>query len=509
MITQLTQKKYFIPVFLLGYVITLQLFLSIDSYLYANNNHYDSAIFFMCGKALINGYIPYEEFADSKGLLLWFIYGIAYLIDHYSYIGVYWLLCLFYWITFWLDYKIARLWLSQSYSILASLTMAIPLWYWNFYVETKAEHFCLPFITYTLYQFFLIIKQRYKYKLINKGFLFIGIGWVCVLMIKWSIAIMMFGLLISIGAYTFKVHILKNYIINLLMGIIFAAIPFVIYFNITQSWQAMIQEYFINTLSSVNAPLKETIQSYIDEWIKLFTTKRVIYVIYILPLLLLWNKKNWFITSLPFLSALFFIALSIRHAFFGHYISAVSPFAIFGIISILRYIQKHKIKAQHYCIFLTLGVIYIVYGKIHYSTNFFTKAQSVTEFENINYMISQIEKPTLINMGQDRGFGMGYTLPYCRYWITQMGRTKEMLTEQEHSLYEAKADFICLSGQDLIRHYEKSVLKMGYNLIADYQGNRLYTKHQVKSHNDQFKVQPLDIILKRNTGYTNNEKNIK
>lgn len=150
-----------------------------------------------------------------------------------------------------------------------------------------------------------------------------------------------------------------------------------------------------------------------------------------------------------------------------------------------------------------------MYGKIHYSTNFFTKAQSVTEFENINYMISQIEKPTLINMGQDRGFGMGYTLPYCRYWITQMGRTKEMLTEQEHSLYEAKADFICLSGQDLIRHYEKSVLKMGYNLIADYQGNRLYTKHQVKSHNDQFKVQPLDIILKRNTGYTNNEKNIK
>lgn len=509
MITQLTQKKYFIPVFLLGYVITLQLFLSIDSYLYANNNHYDSAIFFMCGKALINGYIPYEEFADSKGLLLWFIYGIAYLIDHYSYIGVYWLLCLFYWITFWLDYKIARLWLSQSYSILASLTMAIPLWYWNFYTETKAEYFCIPFITYTLYQLFLMVKQKHKYQLINKHFLLIGIGLVCVLMIKWSIAIMMLSLLISIGIYSSKVHILKSYMLNLLIGIIFASIPFIIYFTITQSWQAMIQEYFINTLNSVSLPLKETIQSYIDEWIKLFTTKRVIYVIYILPLLLLWNKKNWFITSLPFLSALFFLALSIRHDLFGHYISVVGPFAIFAIISILTYIQKHKIKIQYYCVLLMLGIIYIIYGKIHYSTNFFTKAQSVTEFENINYMISQIKKPTLINMGQDRGFGMGYTLPYCRYWITQMGRTKEMLTEQEHSLYEAKADFICLSGQDLIRHYEKSVLKMGYNLIADYQGNRLYTKHQVKSHNDQFKVQPLDIILKRNTGYTNNEKNIK
>ena len=109
MITQFTHKKYFIPIFLLGYVIVLQLFLSIDSYLYANNDHYDSAIFFMCGKALMNGYIPYEEFADSKGVLLWFIYGIAYLIDHYSYIGVYWLLCLFYWMTFWLNYKIAYL----------------------------------------------------------------------------------------------------------------------------------------------------------------------------------------------------------------------------------------------------------------------------------------------------------------------------------------------------------------------------------------------------------------
>ena len=72
-----------------------------------------------------------------------------------------------------------------------------------------------------------------------------------------------------------------------------------------------------------------------------------------------------------------------------------------------------------------LVIIYIIYGKIHYSTNFFTKAQSVTELENINYMISQIKKPTIINMGQDRGFGMGYTLPYCRYWITQMGCTNK------------------------------------------------------------------------------------
>lgn len=492
------ENKYIIPIILLAYVVILQLFLSIDSYLYANNGHYDSAVFFMCGKALMNGYIPYEEFADSKGLLLWVIYGLGYLIDHYSYIGVYWMICLFYWITLCLDYKIARLWLSKSYSLLTSMSMGIPLWYWNFYTETKAENFCMPFITFVLYQLFLIVKQNRVSRSINFNFILIGICWIAVIMIKWSIAVMMVSLIFSIGVYAFKAKRLKEYLINISIGVLMGILPFFIYFSLTNSWEAMFQEYFINTLATVRMPLYETIQQYTKEWMNLFSTKRIIYILYILPLLTLWNKNSWFVNSLPFLSALFFVALSIRHDNFGHYISVVGVFAVYAIILILQNMHKYKVRIRHYCVLLLLGIAYIIWGKIYYSNNFFTKAEDITEFENINYLISQVYKPTIINIGQDRGFGMGYTLPYCRYWITQMGRTERMLSEQEKSLYEGKADFICLNGKEIVHLYESSVKKMGYIQIAEYNNECVYTKHKLKPRSSSFKVTPWDILLKRN-----------
>ena len=113
-------------------------------------------------------------------------------------------------------------------------------------------------------------------------------------------------------------------------------------------------------------------------------------------------------------------------------------------------------------------------------------------------MISQVYKPTIINIGQDRGFGMGYTLPYCRYWITQMGRTEHMLSEQEKSLYEGKADFICLNGMEIVHLYESSVKEMGYIQIAEFNNERIYTKHKLIPRSRTLKVTPWDILFKRN-----------
>ena len=60
-----------------------------DSWLYDSINHYDVCWFFACGKAWMNGLIPYVDFSDSKGPLLWLIYGIGYLISPHNYLGVF------------------------------------------------------------------------------------------------------------------------------------------------------------------------------------------------------------------------------------------------------------------------------------------------------------------------------------------------------------------------------------------------------------------------------------
>ena len=67
--------KQFVFFFVIAFAV---LFLvSPDSYTHDLFDHMDSAWFFMCGKAWMNGMIPYVDFADSKGPLLWLIYGIG------------------------------------------------------------------------------------------------------------------------------------------------------------------------------------------------------------------------------------------------------------------------------------------------------------------------------------------------------------------------------------------------------------------------------------------------
>ena len=484
--------------FLLVYVVLCQMIFNIDSYLYANNGHYDSAIFFFCGKSLMTGYTPYVDFADSKGLLLWIIYGIGYLIHPYSYVGVFWMACLAFWVAFVIAYKTARLYLDKSMALLATLSMAVPYWYWNFYTEGKAEHFCMPIVAYVIYQLLKLMREPSVKNGFSLSWMAVGCGWVAVMMMKWSIALMMVSLLVSLGIYAQKREALKGYLISLLAGMAALALPFLFYFVLTDSLGAMWQEYFAHTMASVSEPLPQTIVSYSHEWLGMLTTKRIIYIVYTLPLLLLWNRKEWFASALPWLSAMFFIALAIRHDQFGHYISIVAPFAIFAIVSLLRWMQSHQFSLYYYVPVFLLAMGYLVWGKIHYGNGLLSHAQNITKFEEINWRMARVGHPTLLIFGQDPGYCMGYSRPYCRYWISQMGQPQSMFDAQELALEEGKADFVILNGAGSIRKYESQVLSMGYHLFEQYGGNNLYTKHLCPSIPKNFRVTDFDVLSKRN-----------
>ena len=111
------------------YSFCLLLFLSPDSYIYDLYHRCDTAWFFTCGKAWMNGLVPYVDFADSKGPLLWLIYGCGYLLSHYSYIGVFWISCAFYTISFVFAYKLCRMFISKNASILVLALLPLFLFY--------------------------------------------------------------------------------------------------------------------------------------------------------------------------------------------------------------------------------------------------------------------------------------------------------------------------------------------------------------------------------------------
>ena len=117
-------KKVFLA--LTFFVFLILLFVSTDSYLHGLYGKVDSSLFYMCGKAWMKGYIPYVDFSDSKGPLLWFIYGVGYLLSKTSYVGVFWLSWIFYSFTFFYVFKTIFLFVKDQYiSFIATLGMGL------------------------------------------------------------------------------------------------------------------------------------------------------------------------------------------------------------------------------------------------------------------------------------------------------------------------------------------------------------------------------------------------
>lgn len=490
-------KKLPIPLLLLLFVVLLQLVLNTDSYLYADTGHYDAAVFFRCGQSLMEGLTPYDHFADSKGLLLWVVYGIGWLISPHSYVGVFWMACLSFWAAFLIAWQSASLWLPRRSALLATMGMGVVYWYWNFYTECKAEHFCFPFMAWAVYVLLRQVRGRDVSALHYAG---VGVAVGCVLMLKWSVAAMMVGLVGSIVLWAWQRRELLRCLGSAVAGLAVTLLPFLAFFLATDSLDDMWREYFVHTLASVSVPLSETLRVYGGELLDLFTTRRILYIIYILPLAFLWRRSQPFLSALPLLSALFVIALAVRHDRFGHYITSVAPFTIFALTFVVMLMQRHRRGLALYALGLVAGLAYILWGRLHYADTLFTHITPRTEsFERLNWQIAHAGKahPTLLFIGQDPGLGLGFARPYCRYWITQMGATPLMLREQEQSLREARADFVSLSSDSTIARHEPFLLRHGYRPLPTASGLKVYTRLNVPPVPATFRLTPTDILLKR------------
>ena len=310
---------------------------------------------------------------------------------------------------------------------------------------------------------------------------------------------MMLSLVFSVGWMAWRGGSLKRYLLGFFCGILLSLMPFVVAFSCWGNWSDLWREYFVNKLSSVSVPLAETITLYADEWAEMFTTRRFLYLLYTLPVLTLWNKRNWFASALPALCGLFFIALSIRHDSFGHYISVVGPFAILSIVVALRYVQLHNVLRLRYVTFFAiLAMAYVVWGSIRYTDTFCTKAGGrFDKFMAVSAAMSQVEQPKIIIVGQERGVCMATALPATRYWITQLGRTEQMWQSQMSAIDQEKADFVIDFGSDS-DYIHQRITNAGYHFFDDFYGGSVYSRHQGLQIICPVHLSALDIVSKRN-----------
>ena len=110
----LDNKKVILAILLIVSILTL-LICSKNSPLCPYNDWVDGNAFFTMGKGMFNGKVPYKDLFEQKGLLLYLIYGIGYLISHDTFLGVYLLEVISYTIFGYFLFKIARTYLNQFY----------------------------------------------------------------------------------------------------------------------------------------------------------------------------------------------------------------------------------------------------------------------------------------------------------------------------------------------------------------------------------------------------------
>lgn len=180
-----------------------------SSFLYSFNDWVDANAFFTVGKSLFNGKVIFRDIFEQKGSLLYFIYGIGYLLSNTTFYGVFILEVLFSTVFLYYVHKIISLYLDDKYSlwiipIFAFLIYTTP----TFQQGSSCEEFCLPFFIITIYCLLKYAKDR---KINYKEIYLVGFLASLIFFMKYTLLGISFAFMLYIYLL---IHCVKNDINN-------------------------------------------------------------------------------------------------------------------------------------------------------------------------------------------------------------------------------------------------------------------------------------------------------
>ncbi len=504
--------------FFFGLSFALLFLVSPDSYTHDMFQRTDSANFYTSGKSMFSGLIPYVNFADSKGPLLWTIYGIAYLINSYSYVGVFWLSVILYTYICFFSYKLSLIFLkNHNQAILVSVLMiCVYLCPW-FHYEVRAEDWILFFIVLSFYRMCLFLytdEGKKDYSLYKTCFI-LGVSFISTFFIKYNSTVML-GLTYIYFFYAIvkeKKNILKSFLF-FVSGICVLVIPWIIYSKYIGCYEAFIQEYITNTLHTVES--NNTIKDYVHEWLLLTydTHCFLIFTLSCIGAIALSRKVNKY-KSFFLLSFLLFYAIAIHRTVFLHwyYISVCLFFLTWVSILIVDILSNHLFFSDKKILkyFVLLTILYTLFSNAFFwgflrPTWFFRDSKARYEYYKAGFYMSQIQKPTIIYyLCGTLGFETPTKgSPATTYWTTQVGATKDMMSSQINAIKSNKADFIVAAENEEypINETDSLITNSGYHSLFKFRTIEtnfiFYTKHNLQDPPENFHVSNTDVLFKRN-----------
>ena len=433
---------------------------SVDSPLHDSmvaHGHYvrhDSAWYFMCGKAWMNGLSPYVDFSDSKGPLLWLFYALAYLISPRSWMGVFWINALAYIVTSCLLFKVSLLLTDSPKKSLWMGILLLPIYFIPpFIFDDKAEAIALPFVALSM---LMACKSVY-----GKGgsFFWWGFAFGAIVLIKFNIAAMtgIFFIAMAVRLKGWKAFFSSAGLA--LAGFAVAVLPITAYFLWKGLMGAFIQEYFVTTYV--------TMSRVIERGDSLFAHKKAVSYMCLalagtISSAFVLRKGKWFP---PVALAWFFLCLGPYAR--TYYMIPVNVLAVFTALVIVRCFDG-DFGYRRYVFGAIIAAAVVFVGSTNhnsYKRDYFY-GRNMNLFrerarEYVDLLSSEHNPRVLYWHCGDHGYGIeAEDLPACRYWAMQAGHTPEMDEEQENCAKNLLADFVFVHTYDKRR--QQMLLEWGY-----------------------------------------------
>lgn len=234
------------------FIIAMLIGSAYTSPLYPTNYGYDSAIFMLIGKAMVNGKTVYVDMFDHKGPILYFIEALGYYLGGRT--GIWILQCIFGLVTIFFTYATWKLIYNKQQGLrmndwLVVLVSGYSIFFYTFASGNLSEEYSLPFIAGCIYGFVkyvIRIEKEIKHSWIYA--VFYGASIAILVLIRMNNAVAVCAGVLVIAVYLIYKKEYKNLLYNILGGMLGCSlilVPVIIYFLSKNALDDMIYATFL------------------------------------------------------------------------------------------------------------------------------------------------------------------------------------------------------------------------------------------------------------------------
>ncbi|WP_108821308.1 glycosyltransferase family 39 protein [Dysgonomonas sp. Marseille-P4361] len=480
---EINKEDSYIYIFLLLFAFITCYFNTLNSPLYFFNEWCDPHIYFSIGKGIFNGKVPYKDLFDHKGPLIYFIYGIGYLISNASLAGIYILQSCFWFVNLLFAYKIARLFLDKPYSFIIALLYSVLL-HTRSESGGSADEFIAPAITVSFYYFLLYFQEGLDQKGSKKIMLIQGLTFAFTFLIKFSVCLFWIPPMIAI---LYQLIVEKKYPLIILyikyftLGFAALFLPFLIYFIINGAISDSIYAYFtFNSMYADTTFNVDVVLNIIARFYRMIKWYYIAFPLIILgvAILLLDNKyiKKWsyrIAILISFILIYLPVANSRDHHLYGYMIlyffAIVSLVYIFSLLN--KYVKREKpiyTYLVYICAFIGILIFDIDYKGLFKSEPHAPFCKENCSFGQKNFadIINQEDNPTLLDLGLDKGiYTAANIVPSYLYFFHPAIREEKYpsIRKYQFKLVENSDPMFIVSALK-----EFPYLEANYDLISSY-----------------------------------------